>query len=67
MRWPRRWPAALAFDDGTRRLSYGELGACVDAEAAWLRARGVARCALLAENGCGWAIADLALLDAAAS
>ena len=53
---------ALAFDDGSRRLNYGELRSVVASECSWLRMRDLQRCGLLAENGCGWAIADLALL-----
>jgi long-subunit acyl-CoA synthetase (AMP-forming) len=53
-----------ALEDGERRLTYGELCNLVEAERQWLAANGVQRCALLADNGCGWAIADLALLAA---
>jgi long-chain acyl-CoA synthetase len=55
-------PARPAIDDGTLRLSYGELHRLVDQEQRWLRAHGVHRCALIAENGAGWIISDLALL-----
>jgi long-chain acyl-CoA synthetase len=53
-----------ALEDGERRLTYGGLCDLVEAERQWLVANGVQRCALLADNGCGWAIADLALLEA---
>jgi long-chain acyl-CoA synthetase len=56
-------PETLAFDDGTRRLNYGELRSEVASESNWLRTRDLPRCALLAENGCGWAIVDLSLLQ----
>jgi long-subunit acyl-CoA synthetase (AMP-forming) len=59
-----RAPAArTAFSDGSVGISYRELGESVDAERCWLAAHQVERCALLADNGCGWAIADLALLE----
>lgn len=54
----------LAFVDGQRRLPVAELRAAVGSEAQWLTRHGVTRCALLADNGCAWAIADLALLRA---
>lgn len=52
----------LALDDGQRLLSYWELGNAVDAESQWLRSFGLRKCALLADNGAGWVVADLALL-----
>lgn len=55
---------APALDDGARRLRYAELGAAVAADAAWLTAGGSERAALVAGNGCGWAIADQALAAA---
>lgn len=53
-----------AIDDGARRLSYAELLQLVAREQRWLHAHGVRRCALHADNGSRWAIADLALLGA---
>ena len=52
-----------ALDDGGRAIDRDELEAAVAAEAQWLRrfADAQARHALLADNGVGWAIADLAL------
>lgn len=57
----RAAPERVALEDGSRRVSYGELLALVGAEAAWLARRGVRRCALSADNGVGWVVADLAL------
>jgi long-chain acyl-CoA synthetase len=51
----------LALDDGSRRVRYGELAWLVDEDRRWLAACGGRRFALLADNGVGWAIADLAL------
>ena len=53
----------LALDDGQRRLTVDEAEHLIDAERRWLAglAPEGARHALLADNGCGWAIADLAL------
>ena len=53
-------PDRVAFDDGARQLSYGQLAPLLEQEGAWLAAAGE-RFALLADNGIGWAIADLAL------
>lgn len=44
-----------------RTLSYSELARLVNEEADWIRAAS-SRCALLAQNGWRWLIADLALL-----
>ncbi len=51
--------AALA--DEQRVVSYAELGPLLDAEQAWLKQSGGSRFALLADNGCGWALTDLGL------
>lgn len=51
---------AAAVDDGREALALPELTARVDEEGEWLAARGE-RFALVADNGAGWAIADLAL------
>jgi len=53
--------AACALDDGSRSLSYGELALRVADEVDWLKSSGAERFALLAENGAGWVITDLAL------
>ena len=57
-------PDRPAIDDGERHVSYGELVALVAAEHRFLDTAHPARCALLAENGIAWAVADLALLEA---
>ena len=53
-----------ALDDGRRVVRRDELDDLVHAESGWLRGVGgpATRHALLADNGIGWAIADLALL-----
>jgi long-subunit acyl-CoA synthetase (AMP-forming) len=53
-------PDRIALDDGQHRVAYGDLAALVDEEGAWLAGYGE-RFGLLADNGVGWAIADLAL------
>ena len=47
--------------DGQRVISYTGLEPLVAAEQAWQRQSGGQRFALLADNSCGWAVADLAL------
>jgi long-subunit acyl-CoA synthetase (AMP-forming) len=54
----------VALADERRELTYGALPGLVDTDAAWLGAHGARRVALLADNGCAWALADLALLRA---
>jgi len=49
-----------ALDDGRQAIGYDELEERVADEGEWLAARGE-RFALLADNGLGWAVADLAL------
>jgi long-subunit acyl-CoA synthetase (AMP-forming) len=49
-----------ALDDGRNAIGYLELAATVAEEGDWLASHGE-RFALLADNGIGWAIADLAL------
>lgn len=49
-----------ALDDGRSAVGYLELAATVAEEGDWLASHGE-RFALLADNGVGWAIADLAL------
>jgi long-subunit acyl-CoA synthetase (AMP-forming) len=49
-----------ALDDGRNAIGYLELAAMVAEEGDWLASHGE-RFALLADNGIGWAIADLAL------
>ena len=51
----------FALDDGHQRISYEALESCVGEEGEWLAASGGERFAVLAENGVGWAITDLAL------
>ena len=49
-----------ALDDGRNAIGYLELAATVAEEGDWLASHGE-RFALLADNGIGWAVADLAL------
>jgi len=58
---PRLQPGRVAIDDGNRAITYGSLPDIVQAEAHFLRAAGALRFALLAANGCGWVLSDLAL------
>jgi long-subunit acyl-CoA synthetase (AMP-forming) len=52
-----------ALSDEHRTLDYRQLSLAVSSEAEWLTHSRVRRCALLADNGIGWVIADLALLQ----
>lgn len=52
----------VAVCDENRLLSYAALREAVDVESRWLSKLGVQRCAVLADNGVGWIIADLALM-----
>jgi long-subunit acyl-CoA synthetase (AMP-forming) len=54
-------PGRIAITDGNRSIVYGQLGSIVRSEAALLRETGGLRFGLLAENGCDWAVADLAI------
>jgi long-subunit acyl-CoA synthetase (AMP-forming) len=56
----RRPRVRAALDDGRQAIGYDELPALIEEEADWLAAHGE-RFGLLADNGLGWAIADLAL------
>jgi len=56
----RTAPERVALEDGRRRVTFGQLGPLLEEEGAWL-AGGGERLALLADNGIGWAVADLAL------
>ena len=58
---PRLVPGRIALTDGRRTYTYGQLGPAVNLEAAFLRGTGGLRFGLLADNGCEWVIADLAL------
>jgi long-chain acyl-CoA synthetase len=58
---PRLAPGRIALTDGNRSITYGQLGSIVRSEAALLHETGGLRFGLLAENGCDWAVADLAL------
>lgn len=51
----------VALDDGSRSVTYAQLGSLVAEEGQWLAACGGERYALLADNGVGWVVADLAL------
>jgi long-chain acyl-CoA synthetase len=53
-------PERVALEDGRRQVTFAELGPLLEEEVAWL-AEGGERFALLADNGIGWAVADLAL------
>ena len=53
----------VALRDGTRSISHAQLPELVAAEGNWLAGSGAQRFALLADNGCGWALTDLALAD----
>lgn len=55
-----RTQGRTALDDGRHALGYLELAAAVAEEGDWLESHGE-RYALLADNGVGWAVADLAL------
>jgi len=57
-------PAArAALCDGAHSIRYDELPALVEAEGQWLARPGAHRFALLADNGCAWAVTDLALAN----
>jgi long-chain acyl-CoA synthetase len=58
---PRHAPGRIALTDGHRSITYSQLGPLVRSEASLLHATGGLRFGLLAENGCGWAVADLAI------
>jgi long-chain acyl-CoA synthetase len=58
---PQRASGRIALTDGKRSITYGQLGPIVRSHAALLRETGGLRFGLLAENGCDWAVADLAL------
>lgn len=51
----------IALADERRIVRLAELEPLLAAEQRWLKESGGQRFALLADNGCGWAIADLAL------
>jgi long-subunit acyl-CoA synthetase (AMP-forming) len=53
-------PDAIALQDGSVEVTFGELAALLDEEGDWLASAGE-RFALLADNGIGWAVSDLAL------
>lgn len=52
-----------ALSDERRSLNYRQLCEAVAAEVEWLSRSQVHRCAVLADNGIAWVIADLALLQ----
>ena len=53
----------VALSDGEREITYAQLQPLVEAEIRWLHSGGK-RIALLADNGCSWALTDLALHEA---
>jgi long-chain acyl-CoA synthetase len=59
-------PDTEALVDDRHRYTASALADAIGLERDWLKARGGSRFALLADNGSGWVIADLALLDAQA-
>lgn len=58
--------ATIAIRDEHRSLTYAALTEAVRVESRWLQEQAVERCAMLADNGAGWVVADLALLRAGA-
>lgn len=54
----------LALRDDWQSFTYSDLRAAVDVESRWLARSAVGTCALLADNGASWVIADLSLLQA---
>lgn len=52
-----------ALRDGAHTINYGALPALLEVEGQWLAASGARRFALLADNGCPWALTDLALAN----
>ena len=58
---PRHAPGRIALTDGKRSITYRQLGTIVKSEAALLHDTGGLRFGLLADNGCDWAVADLAV------
>jgi long-subunit acyl-CoA synthetase (AMP-forming) len=50
----------VALEDASRQVTFGQLSALIEQEGTWLAAGGE-RFALLADNGIGWAVTDLAL------
>ena len=51
----------VVIDNLDRSLTGGELRAALAAERAWLARHAVERCAIAADNGVAWVVADLAL------
>jgi len=51
----------VVIDDLSRRVTAAELRTAIAVEHAWLADQGVSRCAIAADNGVPWIIADLAL------
>ena len=54
----------LAVCDDWQSFTYSELRSAVDGESRWLAQCQVGSCALLADNGVSWVIADLSLMQA---
>jgi len=63
-RHARQQPEALALESCEARLSYAQLQQAIEALAQQLSSRGLSRIGLLADNGLGWALADLAAIRA---
>ena len=63
LRHLERMPPMLpAISDGRLSYTFDGLARAVAGERRWLRSANVRRCALLAANGAGWVISDLALM-----
>ncbi len=57
--------ARPALTDGARRIAYSALPGLLQAEGRWLADSGARRFALLADNGCAWALTALAVAELA--
>jgi len=56
-----------ALDDGVRRIDCADLNHLVEQERRWLSSFGLRDCALVADNGSGWVVSDLALMACGAA
>lgn len=59
-----KWPENIALEAGTQQISYRQLTNAVLDRSQWLRAQGVSRVALLADNSPEWVMCDLACQQA---
>jgi long-chain acyl-CoA synthetase len=59
--------ARPALTDSAHQITFQALPGLLQAEGRWLVASGARRFALLADNGCPWAVTDLALAELAAA